>query len=122
MLDISLGEILLILVLTLVVVGPDQVPKVARTIGRVVGGIRRLTDEFRYTMEESIREDDVRRMKEETRKRKEEFEKNRRDAGFDPDAGPDPDVQPYPEAGETNSETEEASGPKHKPEAEPEDA
>jgi len=47
----SLGEMLFLAVLALVIVGPRQLPELARTIGRFVNEMKRasssITDEFR---------------------------------------------------------------------------
>src|ERR1700686_3115150 len=63
MLGFSLPEILFLAVLALVVVGPKQLPEVARTIGRVLNELKRasssLTDEFRDQMKiDPIRRND----------------------------------------------------------------
>jgi sec-independent protein translocase protein TatB len=47
MFGIGTGELLLILVIALVVLGPERMPRVARDIGRVVGDLRRTSDELR---------------------------------------------------------------------------
>lgn len=51
MLGLSLPEIIFLAVLALVVIGPKQLPEVARTLGRMLNEFRRvsstLTDEFR---------------------------------------------------------------------------
>jgi Tat protein translocase TatB subunit len=40
-------ELVLILIIALIVLGPERMPKVARDIGRVVGDLRRQSDELR---------------------------------------------------------------------------
>jgi len=47
MFGIGTEELLLILVIALIVLGPERMPKVARDIGRVVGDLRRASDELR---------------------------------------------------------------------------
>ena len=47
MLGIGPEELMLILVLALIVLGPERLPKVARDLGRVVGDLRRTSDELR---------------------------------------------------------------------------
>ncbi len=51
MFDIGFSEILLIFGLTLVVLGPDKLPQVARTIGRWVGRARAMARQFRDQLE-----------------------------------------------------------------------
>jgi sec-independent protein translocase protein TatB len=47
MFGIGTGELLLLLVLALIVLGPERMPRMARDIGRVVGELRRTSDELR---------------------------------------------------------------------------
>jgi sec-independent protein translocase protein TatB len=47
MFGIGTGELLLLLVLALIVLGPERMPRMARDIGRVVGDLRRTSDELR---------------------------------------------------------------------------
>lgn len=47
MFGIGSGELLLILLIALFVLGPERMPRVARDIGRVVGDLRRTSDELR---------------------------------------------------------------------------
>jgi sec-independent protein translocase protein TatB len=51
MFDIGFSEILLIFGLTLVVLGPDKLPQVARTIGRWAGRARAMARQFRDQLE-----------------------------------------------------------------------
>lgn len=47
MLSLGLGEILVIAALMLVVVGPDDLPRVMRAVGRRYGQLRRAADDMR---------------------------------------------------------------------------
>lgn len=47
MLGIGAEELLFVLFLALLVLGPERLPKVARDVGRVVGDLRRTSDELR---------------------------------------------------------------------------
>ena len=51
MFDIGFSEVLLIFGLTLVVLGPDKLPQVARTIGRWAGRARAMARQFRDQLE-----------------------------------------------------------------------
>ncbi len=58
MLSLGFPEIMVILAVALIFVGPERLPEIARQIGKVVGEIRRTTDELRRTLELEIREDE----------------------------------------------------------------
>jgi Tat protein translocase TatB subunit len=51
MFDIGFSELLLIFALTLVVLGPDKLPQVARNIGRWAGRARAMARQFRDQLE-----------------------------------------------------------------------
>lgn len=52
----SWGEILIIVVAALVLLGPKELPKVLRTIGRVLHHLRRMTRDVRQTFSHYIHE------------------------------------------------------------------
>ncbi len=47
MFNVGGGEVLVILVLALVVLGPDKLPETARSIGKHIGDVRRISNGFR---------------------------------------------------------------------------
>ena len=67
MFGIGLPELLLILVLGLLVLGPQRLPEVARTVGRLYGQLRRASEEFQRTIRQDLetldRQEDINRNK-----------------------------------------------------------
>jgi sec-independent protein translocase protein TatB len=56
MFDISWGELMLIGVVALIVIGPKELPGVLRMVGQWVGKIRRMAGEFQSQFQEALRE------------------------------------------------------------------
>ncbi len=46
MFDLSLAEILVIIVLAIIIIKPEDMPEIMRTIGKIIGKIKRMTREF----------------------------------------------------------------------------
>ena len=56
MFEIAWSELLIVLIVAIVVVGPKELPGLLRTIGRVLGKVRRSADEFRRQFDETMRD------------------------------------------------------------------
>jgi sec-independent protein translocase protein TatB len=56
MFDIAWGELLLIGIVALVVIGPKELPAVLRTLGQWMGKLRRMASEFQNQFQEAMRE------------------------------------------------------------------
>jgi sec-independent protein translocase protein TatB len=54
MFEIGGSEILVILVIALLVLGPQNLPKVAKMIGKITSQLRRVTDEFKSAIEDEV--------------------------------------------------------------------
>ncbi|HZS32435.1 MAG TPA: twin-arginine translocase TatA/TatE family subunit [Methylomirabilota bacterium] len=54
MLDIGVQELLVIMVLALLVFGPERLPELGRRLGRAMREFRRASDEFRSTVEQNL--------------------------------------------------------------------
>jgi TatA/E family protein of Tat protein translocase len=54
MLDIGIQEIVILMVLALLVFGPDKLPELGRRLGRAMREFRRASDEFRTTIETNL--------------------------------------------------------------------
>jgi sec-independent protein translocase protein TatB len=64
MFDMSWGEVMVIGAVALIVIGPKDLPRALRTVGNMVGKIRRLAGEFQGQFNEAMREaelEDVKR-------------------------------------------------------------
>lgn len=59
MFDIGWSEILVVLVVALVVVGPKDLPRLMRTLGRWVRKARVMADQFRASFDEMARESEL---------------------------------------------------------------
>lgn len=62
MFDIGASELLLIVVLAIVVIGPKDLPMALRTAGRWIGKVRRISGHFRAGVETMIREAELAEM------------------------------------------------------------
>ena len=58
MFDVGFGELALLFVLGLMVLGPEKLPRVAAQVGRWVGRARRTASQLRYQLEREINLDD----------------------------------------------------------------
>ena len=54
MLGIGLPEVILILVVALIVLGPQRLPEVARMLGRAYAQLRRASEEFQNTIRQDL--------------------------------------------------------------------
>jgi len=53
---LSIPHILVIFLIALVVLGPEKLPQVARSLGKMMAEFRRMTGDFRYQIENEMRE------------------------------------------------------------------
>ncbi len=63
MFDISWSELLILGVVTLIFVGPKELPKFLGTLGRYAGVVRRQANEFRRIFDEAMREAELQELK-----------------------------------------------------------
>jgi sec-independent protein translocase protein TatB len=67
MFDVAPTELLLVAVIALVVIGPKDLPRVMRVVGRWVARARGVARQFRSGFDEMIRESELREMEEKWR-------------------------------------------------------
>ena len=56
MLNVGTPELLVIMVVALLVLGPEKLPEVARKVGNVVGELRRMSAGFQAEMRDAMQE------------------------------------------------------------------
>jgi Tat protein translocase TatB subunit len=54
MFNVGVGELLVILLIALMVLGPDKLPDAARKMGNVMGELRRMSDGFQDQMRSAV--------------------------------------------------------------------
>jgi len=80
MLDIGFPEFLFIIVMAIIVLGPDKLPEALKTTGKFIGKIKRM---WKDATADIRRELELEEMKEEMKKYKEELEKLQRKVDSD---------------------------------------
>ena len=68
MFDISWSEFLILAIVTLVFVGPKELPVLMRTLGRYAGVVRRHANEFKSQFDAAMREAELDGMRQEVEK------------------------------------------------------
>lgn len=71
MFDVGASELLLIVIVAIVVIGPKDLPLALRTAGRWIGKIRRISGHFRQGIETMIREAELEEMERKWREQNE---------------------------------------------------
>ncbi len=61
MLGIGMPELIVIAVIALIVIGPEKLPGLAKTLGRMFGELKKATNEFKDTMEVESKIADVKK-------------------------------------------------------------
>ena len=62
MFDIGFSELLVIAVVALIVIGPERLPKVARTLGHLFGRLQRYVNEVKADISREMELDELRKM------------------------------------------------------------
>jgi sec-independent protein translocase protein TatB len=59
MLNVGGGELLVIMLIALIVLGPQRLPDAAKQVGRVVGDLRRISSGFQQELKDALETDDA---------------------------------------------------------------
>ena len=63
MFDIAFSELMLIAVIALIVIGPEKLPRVARTVGHLAGRLQRYVSDVKADINREIELDELRKMR-----------------------------------------------------------
>ena len=97
MFDIGAAELLVIVVVAILVIGPKDMPKAMRTAGRWIGKVRRMSSHFRSGLDEMVRQAEIEEMEEKWSKRNKEI-MAKYPTGSEPEGGAPENLLP-PEEG-----------------------
>jgi sec-independent protein translocase protein TatB len=87
MFDIAFSEIVVIAVVALIVIGPERLPKVARTLGHMFGRLQRYVNDVKADINREMELDELRKLKSEVQSAASEFESSIHKAAHDVDSG-----------------------------------
>lgn len=76
MFDVAFSEIVLIAVVALVVIGPERLPKVARTLGHMFGRLQRYVNEVKADINREIELDELRKLQSQVQSAAQEIERS----------------------------------------------
>ena len=83
MFDFGLGELLLVGVVALIVLGPERLPQAARTAGRLVGKLQGFVNNVKQELNTQAELDELRKVKQEFEAAASEFRDGIKDLGDD---------------------------------------
>ncbi|MSP86886.1 MAG: twin-arginine translocase subunit TatB [Methylotenera sp.] len=67
MFDVSFSELLIIAVVALIVIGPEKLPKVARTLGAITGRMQRYVAQVKEEVNREVRFEELQQLQQEIR-------------------------------------------------------
>jgi sec-independent protein translocase protein TatB len=80
MFDVSFSELMVIGVIALIVIGPERLPKVARTVGHLLGRAQRYVNDVKADIRREIELDDLRKFKSDMEEAAQSVQSSLRDA------------------------------------------
>ena len=76
MFDIGFSELLVIGVVALIVIGPEKLPRMARTVGHLAGRLQRYVSDVKADINREIELDELRKMRDSMQQAATSFESN----------------------------------------------
>src|SRR6202008_3474501 len=87
MLATGFSELLVIAVVALVVIGPERLPKVARTLGHMFGRLQRYVNEVKADINREMELDELRKLQSEVQSAARDIEQSVAQAAHDAESG-----------------------------------
>jgi sec-independent protein translocase protein TatB len=81
MLELSFGKMMIIAVVALIVLGPEKLPKVARTLGHLLGRARSYANQVKQDIDREMQMDELRKLQEQAKEAARSFESAVNEAG-----------------------------------------
>ena len=105
MFDIGAAELLVVVIVAILVIGPKDMPAAMRAAGRWIGKMRRMSSHFRAGLDEMVRQAEIEEMEEKWSQRNKEI-MAKYPTGNEPEGGGreelvPPQMEPLASAGET---------------------
>lgn len=74
MFDVAFSELLVIAVIALLVIGPEKLPKVARTMGAIAGRLQRYVSNMKADIEREMQFEELQKLQQEIRRNANEIQ------------------------------------------------
>ena len=87
MFDIAFSEITVIAVVALIVIGPERLPKVAKTLGHMFGRLQRYVNEVKADISREMELDELRKLKSEVQSAAQDLQQSVSQAAQDVESG-----------------------------------
>lgn len=81
MFELSFGKMMIIAIVALIVLGPEKLPKVARTLGHLLGRARSYANQVKQDIDREMQMDELRKLQEQAKDAARSFETAVNDAG-----------------------------------------
>ncbi|HKE40115.1 MAG TPA: Sec-independent protein translocase protein TatB [Casimicrobiaceae bacterium] len=87
MFDVAFSEIVVIAVVALIVIGPERLPKVARTLGHMFGRLQRYVAEVKADINREMELDELRKLQNQVQTAAQDFHRSVTQAAHDVETG-----------------------------------
>ncbi|HEY8242689.1 MAG TPA: Sec-independent protein translocase protein TatB [Casimicrobiaceae bacterium] len=118
MFDIGFSEIVVIAVVALIVLGPERLPKAARTMGHLFGRLQRYVNDVKADINREMEIEELKKLQQEVKSAAREMEQSVTSAASSVESGMR-DVESQLNAGASEAHAQPATPPLAEPPAEP---